>query len=411
MSKDGIGFQVKEGHQYKNVAILCKIKNLTKPIWRFLMVSTTSRFSPKISKNSLDEKQWLELLEKVKGQWAHIYLELAPQLESAMAAAPEHGPCPVHGGFDGFRFFHHYMDTGRGVCNTCGAFSSGFKLLAWANNWPFNKAVQEVQDWVSKQEGKQPQKLKLEPPAKVKIDPEKAYKNISALWKSSKDLKGTLGEMYLNKRGIRSEDHPPFLRFHPEVDYYQKNKQTKKLEFLGKFPAILCPVKNSEGVVVTLHRIYLSDKGEKLFKDNPELDSKKIMSYWKEINGSCARLYPLKGSKILGVSEGIETACAAHAISKMPVWAGITAVLMEQMEIPSEIETVVIWADKDISQRGEVAANTLAESLEKKGLKVEVYFPFLDIKEGEKGVDWLDVLNIQGVNGFPAKWRKWRPSS
>ncbi|EEF26797.1 conserved hypothetical protein [Ricinus communis] len=27
----------------------------------------------------------------------------------------------------------------------------------------------------------------------------------------------------------------------------------------------------------------------------------------------------------------------------------------------------------------------------------------------EKGVDWLDVLLKQGLEGFPAHWRRWSP--
>lgn len=372
---------------------------------------TDSRISYIRSSKKLEDREWLELLEKVKGQWAYIYSDLAPILKDSMANAPEHGPCPVHGGSDGFRFFDHYMETGRGVCNTCGSFSSGFKLLAWVNNWPFQKAVEEVHTWVKKQEtpGFKKPELKLEAPKKIKIDPEKAYKSIALLWKNSKDLKGTLGEVYLSKRGILPQDHPTSLRFHPQVDYYQKDKVTKKVSLIGKFPAILCPIKNSEGVLVSLHRIYLSETGDKLFSGESEFDSKKMMSHWKDINGSSIRLYPLKGSTVMGVAEGVETACAAYAVSRMPVWAGINATLMSQMDIPKEISKVVIWADKDSSKRGEAAAETLAEVLEAKGISVEIYYPFVALAEGEKGFDWLDVLNIQGVNGFPAKWRKWRP--
>jgi putative DNA primase/helicase len=112
---------------------------------------------------------------------------------------------------------------------------------------------------------------------------------------------------------------------------------------------------------------------------------------------------------VLGVAEGIETALAAHAISRMPVWSCVSAPLLELVDIPEYVKFVVIWADLDVSNRGLIAAEKLADRLEAMGKKVEICLPYGPIPEGVKGVDWLDVLLAQGVNGFPARWRRWRP--
>jgi hypothetical protein len=36
------------------------------------------------------------------------------------------------------------------------------------------------------------------------------------------------------------------------------------------------------------------------------------------------------------------------------------------------------------------------------GIRAGAIAPALDIPEGRKGVDWLDVLNLLGKAGFPA---------
>lgn len=135
-----------------------------------------------------------------------------------------------------------------------------------------------------------------------------------------------------------------------------------------------------------------------------------MMSQWKELSGASIQLVPAEGDT-LGLAEGLETALAAYAISRVPTWACVSAVLLEQVHIPAHIKRVIVWADRDVSDRGMQAATRLADRLEPQGIAVEVYLPPVAIPEGDKGVDWLDVLNTIGVNGFPPKWRRWRPSA
>jgi hypothetical protein len=169
------------------------------------------------------------------------------------------------------------------------------------------------------------------------------------------------------------------------------------------FPCLLAPIRNSDGKIVSVHRIFLTPQGEKA----PVPDAKKMMAMCDNIVGSAIRLF--EPGEVLGVAEGIETALAAHAISRMPVWSCVSAPLLESVEIPDIVKTVVIWADLDVSGRGAQAADTLANKLEKQGKRVEICMPVQRIPEGSKGLDWLDVLMIYGINGFPPKWRRWRP--
>lgn len=66
-----------------------------------------------------------------RGKWDRIIIYSAPDLKKAVKNRPLHVPCPIHGGIDGLRAFNDFDDTGGMVCNTCGAFSDGFKVLKW----------------------------------------------------------------------------------------------------------------------------------------------------------------------------------------------------------------------------------------------------------------------------------------
>ncbi len=355
--------------------------------------------------NQTDEKgsyrrlSWPELREATKGKWGYIFEELAPELAEAVANAPDHVPCPVHGGADGYRLFDHFNDTGRGICNTCGPQKSGFETLAWVKGYTFKDAVRDVATWLRKETTEPPRTPRKAFVPRPKVEPSVAYSRIRAVWKASLALTGQAAERYLVKRGIWKQNLPTTLRAHPGLTYVHGKEKVN----YGKFPCLLAPIKDKNGTIVSIHRIFLSEDGEKA----PVPDAKKMMSPHSEIRGAAIKLF--QAGEVLGVAEGVETALAVHAISRMPMWSCVSAVLMELVDIPDSVKHVVIWADLDVSQRGLQAAEALADRLEKEGKTVEICIPQGGIPEGAKGVDWLDVMNTQGVNGFPAKWRKWRP--
>lgn len=354
--------------------------------------------------SSAGEKlSYAQVRDAAKGRWQQIFLSLAEnELGVAVASAPEHVPCPVHGGTNGYRLFEHFHETGRGICNTCGPQKSGFETLAWVKNIGFWDAVDEVRRWLKLEDTSPPAPLPVVA-AKPKMPPKLAFKLIADVWKGSTPIDGTPAERYLEKRGIWKENISKELRAHPGLPYIAKKGEPP----IGVFPCLLAPVRNGkDGRLVTLHRIYVTPEGHKA----PVPDPKKMMTPHLELKGSAVRLFPAEG-EVLGFAEGIETALAAHAISRMPVWAGVFATLMEQVAVPEHVKRVVIWADRDTCQRGEQAANSLANRLEKSGIAVEVYMPPISIPENEKTIDWLDALLMYGPAAFPSKWRRWRPPS
>lgn len=105
------------------------------------------RSSSKGKLSSLSEKVSL-VKNTVGSDWLEVISTLAPHFGNACDRVGRHVPCPIHGGKDGFRFFHDAYEKGGGICNTCGAFSDGFALLMWANGWTFVEALNEVAEHV-----------------------------------------------------------------------------------------------------------------------------------------------------------------------------------------------------------------------------------------------------------------------
>ncbi|RME59359.1 hypothetical protein D6779_04455 [Candidatus Parcubacteria bacterium] len=87
-----------------------------------------------------------EVKAAAQGRWLEILTALtgSEEIQRAAQRLGRHGPCPVHGGRDGFRFFRDANATGGCICNTCGAHPDGWATLMWVNSWDFPKAVEEV---------------------------------------------------------------------------------------------------------------------------------------------------------------------------------------------------------------------------------------------------------------------------
>lgn len=346
-------------------------------------------------------EEYAKVAASAQDKWPYIFEDLAPELGNAMASAPYHVACPVHGGTDGFRLFNDYAKTGGGVCNSCGPRPRGFSMLAWVKGYQYHEAVEAVAKWLG-ENGEDTPQLKERapvPPPKPLVDPAKAYASIRKVWTASLPLEASAAERYLRQRGIWPENIPKTLRAHPGLNYFDAKTKTDH----GVFPCLLAPIKDKDNRIVSVHRTFLTETGDKAPVPSP----KKVMSQCAEIRGAAIKLYAPE--EVLGLTEGIETALAVYAITRMPVWSCVSAALMELVDIPASVKHVIIWADLDRSNRGIQAAEKLADRLEKEGKTVEIYLPPFAIPPNKKGVDWLDVINHIGINGFPAKWRRWRP--
>ena len=206
--------------------------------------------------------------------------------------------------------------------------------------------------------------------------------------------------MYLFRRGISipPEQLSPDVRFVQQLEYRHTAdpKVVGDKDIFKMTPAMICVVRNLEGKALSIHRTYLELSGSKANVPDP----KKLMESNDSISGGAVHLQKPQGC-ILGLAEGIETAYAVNVATGLPMWATISANGLEKVQIPEHVTHVVIFADKDRSGTGQTSAIVLQERLIAEGIKVIIRLPKRALRDGEKGVDWLDVLNEDGADNFP----------
>ena len=266
-----------------------------------------------------------------------------------------HGPCPLCGGEDRYRF-DDKDGTGSYYCNHCGA-GRGFKLLMELNGWTFPETLGRVAEMT----GSAP----ISAAPTQRGDPAESIKRLLAGCSTDRSPVWD----YLRGRGI--SETPNELKYHPACDYYHDGK------FVARYPAMIAAVRNANGRLISLHRTYLADIAPR---------KKTMAGIGGTIRGSAIRLF--EPTETLGVAEGIETAIAAHELSGRPVWATYSAQNMELFVPPEGVKNVVIFGDTDESFTGQASAYVLAKKLTTKGYRVAVKVPMMV-------GDWLDVLNAQ----------------
>jgi putative DNA primase/helicase len=325
-----------------------------------------------------------------QGQWLSILGHVAPSLAEAIEKHPKHVACPVHGGKDGFRLYRNADETGGGICNTCGAYSDGFALIAWINGWTLPDTLQAVGDYlgISTTSNKPKPIVKRSPvitdPIKQANTIQRKRNALNTVWRDLvvlDDEQAKPARAYLVNRGLAEvlKSLPNDVFFHPALSYWEGGQD------YGSHPAIVALIRDKNGAFITLHRTYLNHEGHKA--DLPTI--KKLMSPIKQgaSKGGAIRLYQATDELIL--AEGIETALALRVSLNQPVWACVSAGGLEAVQIPAGVKRVIVGSDHDASGAGQKAAKILADRLmsEDKAREVKIIIPEC------VGVDWLDVLN------------------
>ena len=88
------------------------------------------------------------VVKAARGRWGDVLCALSPNLVPAVEKHGRHVPCPIHGGRDGFRVFKDFEDTGGGICNTCGSFPNGLRLLTWSTGRSMSDVIDMIGDYV-----------------------------------------------------------------------------------------------------------------------------------------------------------------------------------------------------------------------------------------------------------------------
>jgi putative DNA primase/helicase len=284
----------------------------------------------------------------------------------------KHGPCPVCGGKDRYRFDNKHARGGF-YCNGCGA-GDGFTLLQRVHGWDFKTTRARVIEAAGLGRERSPVSPTAIPHSRADVpaiaQPSGRVLRLKREACALVDCPDVIE--YLRGRALWPIAARTSLRAHAGVDYFEEGRK------VGRYPAMLAAVRDIDGDLVTIHTTYLQ-AGRKLKAFEP----RKLLSPMNGRDGCAVRLQGITGD-VLGVAEGIESALSAAALHSLTVWAALNTAMLAKFTPPAEVKRLVIFADADEAGLG--AAERLTERLQGR-LTIERRTP-------AKG-DWNDVLQAR----------------
>jgi len=293
--------------------------------------------------------------DAARGKWRGILLALEVDTDYLTG---NHGPCPVCGGTDRFRW-DNQNGNGGFICSQHGA-GNGFDLLMQLNGWDFATTAQKVDSIVGNVE-READKPKMDPRARADM--------LNRLWVSGQRIEaGDPAYSYLSGRVTLPKSLPTALRFAGDCPSPDRIKR----------PAMLALVQGLDGQAVNIHRTFLGPDGK------ADMANPRAMMPGEIPEGSAVRLFPTHGAR-LGIAEGIETAFPAASRFGVPVWSAINSTMLTKWTPPANVTEVLIFGDADAKYGGQSAAYALAHKLTGRlGLSAEVHIP------PTIGTDWAD---------------------
>lgn len=299
-----------------------------------------------------------EIRDQARNKWGSIlqHFGVDPKLLTG-----RHGPCPVCGGRDRFRFDNK---EGRGSFYCSGACGSGdgMKLVLLKTGLDFADAAKQIRDHLGEFTEAKP---------KREADPAAVRREMESLWTGSAPItEADEGGRYLLRRGLKGP-YPRDLRFCPSARVIGHPSR-------NMLPAIVALVREPAGTIVNLHRTYLENGWKAKMNDPRRLFPGTLPP------GSAIRLGDHDGR--LGAAEGIETAMAVKRDFGIMCWATLNAAMMEKFLVPAEVTELTIFGDNDPKFGGQKAAFALAHKV-----AVKPSAPLVDVRIPPiVGNDWAD---------------------
>jgi len=296
------------------------------------------------------------LINQATGRWHSLLGQFGVD---AKYLVNKHGPCPMCGGKNRFRF-DNKRGQGEWICSNCGA-GDGFGLVSKVKNIPIREAFKLIEPLIVTA----PVKGAI---AKPVIDGRSAAEK---LWKSTRSVKdGSPVWSYLTAR-LNGFYPSNAIREGHVVHPSDKSRQ---------YFIMAAKVSDADGRGVSVHKTYLLTNGE-VAGFNPN----KLLMAGSIPPGSAIRL--TEPAESMGIAEGIETAMSASILTGIPTWSAISAPLLKQFQPPKICNFLTIFADNDVNFTGHSAAYDLARRLKMTNpeMKIEVCVP-------PRIGDWNDVL-------------------
>lgn len=281
----------------------------------------------------------VDIKDQCRGRWADILAQLgfAEEIFSG-----KHQACPECGGKDRFRW---NREKEFGICNQCGDHQPVNMAMAHLQ-LPFRDTVAKIRTVIGQCQ---------QAPAKTD-DSSKNEARLNRIHAGLKRIiKGDPVSLYLQNRGITILPKRDVYTHHG-LDYWDTSDQGKPVK-IGAYPAMVSMFRNLSGEVCTYHVTYLTKDGKKI-TGHP---AKKILPKIRKMRGGSIQFGGV--GETLIIAEGVETGLAAEQEFGYPAWAAANATLLELVEIPNYVKSVLIIADEDKSFTGQKAAYTLANRL------------------------------------------------
>lgn len=313
------------------------------------------------------------------------------------------GPCPLcYFGENGGRRFRFDNKGGMGTwyCQQCGA-GNGYTLLLRYTGQSPAEILKELSGGVMANAVTSGARKRFSF-EDTDFSPEQVRKNRQKLAEVTRECKKLNGEdtvsRYLHSRvpGLDREKISADIMWHRALKFYEEKKGEDGYIYRGKFQAMVARARSGDGTPITLHRTYLTPDGRKA----PFENVKKQMKGIRKLGGAAIRLVEVPGSRVLGVTEGIETglAVATGYRYRINVWSMLNCVNLGLADIPlDDFDEIIIFADhdridaKNNFRPGEHHARILMKRLSEAGKKVTLKLP------KEEGTDFADVwIAVQG---------------
>jgi putative DNA primase/helicase len=298
----------------------------------------------------------VKITDRAKGRWKDILTALEVP---AKCLQDRHGPCPMCGGKDRFRW-DNKEGNGTFYCSQCGA-GNGVRLLMLIHGWDFLQTARKIESVIGSAKVEQEKRRLTDAECRAALE---------RRWDEAVPVQpGDPVSLYLRRRLGVDIAVPKVIRS-------------------GRHrPEMVTIVQAPDHVAATAHITLLTEAGEKA-----PTEKVRWLMRGQIAMGSAVRLSP--AAPVMGIAEGIETAVSASLLTGMPVWSALNEGLLQQWEPPLIAEKVVVFGDNDRNFVGQAAAYALAKrlSLRKVPISCEVMIPV------EPGDDWNDVLRKKNVN-------------